>query len=264
MLSWLHKFGFPVNAAAHGAAIDGLIVLVHWLMVVLFVGWGLFFAYTLIRFRRSRQPVPDREGVRNHASRYVEIAIVAAEVVLLVGFSIPIWANHVAAFPKRNETNVFQCRVVAQQFVWNIHYPGPDGEYGRTKNELIDAALNPIGLDPQDANAKDDIWAVNDLRVPVNRPVVIRLSSLDVIHSFWLPQMRVKQDVIPGMEIPVWFKPTSESGTNVWQIACAQLCGVGHYRMAGRFNVVSEDAFKTWYEATHAELAASAGGEEDW
>ncbi|MDA0989804.1 MAG: hypothetical protein O3A51_03535 [Verrucomicrobia bacterium] len=263
MLEWFHKIGMPVDASAHGAVIDSLMVYIHWVMLILFVGWGLFFTYLLIRFRAGRNPRADHAGMPGHATSYVEISVIVIEFVLLIGFSIPIWAHHVDAFPKRGTgENVTELRVIAQQFVWNLHYPGPDGIYGATRPELVDSETNPIGLDTDDPNAADDIWTVNDLRVPVNKPVVIMLSSLDVIHGFNLPQMRVKQDVIPGMEIPVWFTPVRESGDEKWQIACAQLCGVGHYRMAGSFKVVSDESFQAWYDERHAEMVADA--DDDW
>jgi len=263
MLELFQKWGYPVDASAHGGGIDALIVYLHWMMLILFVGWSVFFIYALVRFRRGRNPRADAEGMRSHASSYVEIAVVIAEVILLVGFSIPIWAQHVDAFPKLEDGPVTDVSVIAQQFVWNIHYPGPDGVYGNRSTELIDGETNPIGLDNEDPNAADDIWTVNDLRIPVGKPVIIRLTSLDVIHSFYLPQMRVKQDVIPGMEIPIWFKPVKETGDANWQIACAQLCGIGHYRMAGRYRVLSEAGFLSWYEERLAEKAAEAEA-DDW
>ena len=96
--------------------------------------------------------------------------------------------------------------MVGEQFAWNIHYPGPDGKFGRTDIKLV-SADNPLGLDRTDPNAKDDITTINQLNLPVDRPVLVHLSSKDVIHSFGLYEMRVKQDAIPGMNIPVWFIP---------------------------------------------------------
>ncbi|NQU38326.1 MAG: hypothetical protein HQ523_00060 [Lentisphaerae bacterium] len=263
MLELFHKLGLPVDASSHGGSMDQLMIYVHWFMLILFVGWGLFFVYTLIRFRSSRVKKVDPDGIRSHAPTYLEVAVVVVEVLLLIGFSIPIWASRVEDFPKPAEGEpVTQIHVVAQQFVWNIHYPGPDSIFGRLNGELIDSETNPIGLDSEDPAAADDIWVVNDLRVPVDIPVLVTLTSLDVIHCFSLPTMRIKQDVIPGMEIPVWFLPVRESGDEKWQVACAQLCGVGHYRMAGRFNVVKEAEFEAWYEERLAEMAANA--DDDW
>jgi cytochrome c oxidase subunit 2 len=264
MLKLFHKMGLPMNASAHGGAIDDLMVYLHWFMLILFLGWGIFFLYTLYRFRSSSGKTVDPDGIKSHAPTYLEIAVIAIELLLLFGFAIPIWSGRVNDFPKpESGDDVTTLHVIAQQFVWNMHYPGPDGKFGKRSAELVDSESNPIGLDTSDPDAKDDIWITNDLRVPVNKPVLIKLTSLDVIHSFSLPNMRIKQDVVPGMEIPVWFKPVRESGDEQWQVACAQLCGVGHYRMAGQFHVVTENAFQQWYEERLAEMTADAES-DDW
>lgn len=264
MLELFYKMGMPVDASKHGHALDALIVYVHWVMLILFVGWGLFFIYTICRFRAGKSPKADHEGTKSHASSYVELSVIILEVILLVGFSIPLWAHHVDNFPDPDAEEITDVRVVAQQFVWNIHYPGEDGVYGETRSDLVDPETNPIGLNYEDPHSKDDIWTINDMRMPVDKPVVARLTSLDVIHCFNLPQMRVKQDIFPGMEIPTWFVPVMETPENaVWQIACAQLCGVGHYRMAGRYYVVSQEDFDTWYQERLDEMAEEAEA-DDW
>jgi cytochrome c oxidase subunit 2 len=196
--------GLPPDGSAHGPAIDQLIGIIHWLMLVLFIGWGTFYIFTLIRFRKSRQPQASYTGVKSHFSNYLEVAVLLVEVILLVGFSIPLWSNRVDKFPAEKDATVV--RIVAEQFAWNIHYPGPDGKFGRTDIKLVDAD-NPLGLDRSDPDAKDDITTINQLNLPVNKPVIIRLTSKDVIHSLNFPAYRVKQDAIPGMSIPVWFTP---------------------------------------------------------
>jgi len=233
----------PTDASAHGPQLDSLNAMVHWLMVVLFVGWALYFLYVLYRFRASRHPEASYTGAKSHFSSYAEAGVAIVEVILLVGFSIPAWSRWVS--PPPPGANPLEIRVVAQQFAWNIHYPGPDGRFGRTEESLVSAS-NPIGLDRTDPNAKDDITTINQLHLEVNRPVEIRLSSLDVIHSFFLPVMRVKQDAIPGMEIPVRFTPVKTNGEETWEIACAQLCGLGHYRMRGMLTVDSKEDFEAW------------------
>ncbi|MBI3765087.1 MAG: hypothetical protein HY277_01120 [Ignavibacteriales bacterium] len=197
--------GLPPDGSAHGPAIDHLIGLVHWLMLVLFVGWGAFYIFTLIRFRKSRNPKANYAGVKSHFSNYLEVGVLVIEVLLLVGFSIPLWSKRVDQFPPEKDATVV--KVVAEQFAWNIHYPGPDGKFGKTSPNLIDAD-NPLGLDRNDPDAKDDITSANNLNLPVDKPVIVYLSTKDVIHSFNLPAYRVKQDVIPGMSIPLWFTPT--------------------------------------------------------
>lgn len=196
--------GLPPDGSAHGPAIDNLIGLIHWLMLVLFVGWGTFYVTTLIRFRTSRHPKADYGGVKSHFSTYAEAGVLVVEVLLLIVFSIPLWSDRVDAFPSESEATVV--RIVAEQFAWNVHYPGPDRVFGKSSIELIDSE-NPLGLDRTDPNGKDDITTINQLNVPVNTPVLIHLTTKDVIHSLSLPPYRVKQDAIPGIAIPVWFTP---------------------------------------------------------
>ncbi len=231
----------PPLASSHGYEIDQMIYMVHGLMLVLFVGWGIFFIVALIKYNRRANPKASYEGVKGHASSYVEIAVVMAEVILLFCFSIPFWAKQVNAFP--NRADAMEVRVVAEQFAWNVHYPGKDGKFGKTRAEKVDTQSNPIGLDLEDPNAKDDITNLNQLHIPVGHPVIIHLSSKDVIHSFALPIMRVKQDVLPGMSIQTWFTPTKTGNS---EIACAQLCGIGHYRMKGFLTVHTDKDYQDW------------------
>lgn len=261
MTSWL---GLPQLASQHGAALDRTLGVVHLLMLVLFVGWGAFFVYALVRFRRKRNPRADYTGVTSRTSTWLEIAVAVAEAFLLVGLSIPLWAERVDRFPSPRQAT--EVRVVAEQFAWNIHYPGPDGVFGRTDPRLIDAQTNPLGLDRKDPAAKDDVVTLNQLHLPAGRPALILLSSKDVIHSFALQEMRVKQDVVPGMTIPVWFVPTvtteemrARTGNPAfgYEIACAQLCGLGHYRMRGYLTVDSPEAFQKWMDGQEAQLAQS-------
>jgi cytochrome c oxidase subunit 2 len=260
MTDWL---GLPELAAAHGGQIDGLIGWIHVFMLVLFVGWGGFFLYCLVRFRRSRNPVANYAGVRSHASTYGEIGVVVVEAILLIGFAIPLWAARVDQMPPENEALVVQ--VTAEQFAWNVHYAGPDGVFGRTNITLLDMQTNPLGLDRSDPAAKDDITTLNQLYLPVNRPIIVRLRSKDVIHSFGVPEFRVKQDAIPGFTIPIWFVPTvttAEMRTRTanpefqYEIACAQLCGLGHARMRGFVTVQTAGEFQTWMDEQVKEQSA--------
>ena len=233
----------PPDYSAHGGALDQLQANVHWLMLILFIGWGLLFAYMLVRFRASRSPKAVYHGTHSHVSTYAEAGIAVVEVILLVGFSIPLWYRWTK--PPTPDQNPLEIRVIAEQFAWNIHYPGPDGVFGKADVNHVTSA-NPLGLDPADPNGQDDVATLNQMHLEVNRPVIIRLGSKDVIHSFFLPYMRVKQDATPGMEVPVHFTPVKTSGTETWEIACAQLCGLGHYRMKGQFQVHSQADFRKW------------------
>ena len=257
MLNWL---GMPPAASAHAGEIDQMMVLVHWLMLVLFVGWGAFFLYVLVKFRRGANPRANYLGAKGKLSKGLEVAVAVVEVVLLVFYAIPAWARRVQNLPSESEAVVV--RVVGQQFAWEVHYPGPDGKFGRTDVKLV-SADNPLGLDRSDPDAKDDFNSENQMHVQVNRPVLVHLSSKDVIHSFGLYEMRVKQDAVPGLQIPVWFIPTVSTAEMRartgkadfdYEIACSQLCGLGHFRMRGFLVVDSADDYQKFIADQEKEL----------
>ena len=231
----------PTLASKNGAAIDVLMVYIHVLMFALFVGWIVYFGYALYRFRQSRNARANYHGVRSHASNYLELAVAAIEAVLLIGIAVPIWARAVDKFPAASESTVIQ--IVAQQYAWNVRYPGHDGIFGRQDMKFV-TSDNVFGVDPADANGKDDIQVLNEVHAVVDKPVIIYLSSKDVIHSLRVLPMRICQDAIPGLRIPVWFTPTK---TGKYQINCAQLCGPGHASMSGGFLFVESQAdFDKW------------------
>jgi len=234
----------PPDYSAHGWQVDQIIIITHWLMFILFVFWSAFFIYTLYRFRASKNPKASYHGMKSHWTTWGEAGVAVVEVVLLVGFSIPAWYR----WSTRNDIvgkNPFEVRVIAEQFAWNVHYPGPDGKFGRTAVNLV-TSTNPIGLDMSDPAAKDDVVALNQLHLPVNRQALIHVTSKDVIHSFKLPVMRVEQDAIPGADVPIHFMPIRTTNGDRWEIACAQLCGLGHYRMRGQIFVDTQQDLEKW------------------
>ena len=244
--------GLPELASVHGDDVDKLIVYVHYLMIVLFIGWAGYFLYTLWRFRQSRNPKADYVGVTSHASNYLELAVAGVEVVLLVGFAVPLWAKVVDKFPKETESQVV--RITAQQFAWGARYPGVDRKFGK-QDVALASSSNPMGLLQFDEKAKvndpegkdDVVLPVNaDIVLPVNTNIIVSVTSLDVIHSFKVPALRVTQDAIPGMRIPIHFTPTH---TNTYQINCAQLCGVGHSKMKGILKIVPQPEFDAWVKS---------------
>jgi len=230
----------PPAASGHAGEIDFVLTLVHILMLALFAGWATYFIWVLIRFRQRRQPRADAAGAAGRFAFWIEVGVVVAEAVLLVVFALPLWFKRTAAQP--SDAGAIVVRVVAEQFAWNVHYPGPDGRFGATSIALV-TPTNPIGLDRNSPGAQDDIVVLGQLHLPVGRQVIVQLSSKDVIHSFGVPAMRVKQDAIPGLFTPVWFVPTR---TGEFDIACSQLCGLAHYRMRGIITVESDDAFRTF------------------
>ena len=232
--------GLPPNASEHGYQIDHIIEFSHWFMGALFVGWSAFFVYVLVRFRKSRHPVADHEGVKSGISTHLEFAVVLIEAVLLIGFAIPLWAKRVNQFPQDKDAIIVHA--IGQQFNWNFHLPGPDGHFGRRDIGLVTNS-NPLGLDSNDEAAKDDIFVLGELHVPKDRPVIIELSSKDVIHNFALPHMRMAQDAIPGQLIPFWFKPIK---TGSFEVVCGQLCGLGHYSMKGMVVVDEPAEYQAW------------------
>lgn len=242
--------GLPPNASEHGYQIDHIIEFSHWFMLALFVGWSAFFIYVLLRFRKSRQPVADHEGVKSGISTHLEFAVVLIEAVLLIGFAIPLWAKRVNEFPE--DKDAILVHAIGQQFNWNYHLPGPDGQFGKRDIGLLTNS-NPIGLDSTDPAAKDDIVTSQELHVPVNRPVIIELSSKDVIHNFAVHPMRIAQDAIPGQIVPMWFKPIKEGS---YEVVCGQLCGLGHYSMKGMLVVDNPADYQAWLKE-RAELSGS-------
>jgi len=269
------SLGLPIMSSSHGHQIDTVIGWVHWLMIFLFVGWGIYLIYALFRFNSKANPVADYNGMKSHFNQYVEIGVIVFEAFLLVGLSLPLWSQLKTDIPDKSD--VHEIRVVAQQFAWNIHYPGEDGIFGSTDVNLVDEESNPIGLDRK-GNGSDDIVTINQLHLPVNEQVLIYLSTKDVIHNFSLPEMRVKQDAIPGMEIPIYFTPTMTSkdflqmlkGTAReglgYEISCAQLCGNSHYRMKGYVTIETEEEFNEWLaeEAEYIEEDDDGWGDDDW
>jgi cytochrome c oxidase subunit 2 len=238
--------GIVPNASEHGYLVDHMLEFCHWFMLLLFVGWSAFFLYTLFRFHRSRNPKANYHGVKSKASAHIEFSVVLVEAILLLGFAFPLWGKRVSEFPA--DGTALKVRAIGEQFAWNFHYPGPDGEFGRSERKLVNSS-NPLGLDPEDPLSKDDFVSKNELHLVNHRPVVIEIGSKDVIHSLSLKHMRHDQDAIPGLRVPMWFRPIK---AGQYEIVCAQLCGAGHYAMKSMMIVEDQAAFDTWEKETIA------------
>ncbi|MCB1230416.1 MAG: cytochrome c oxidase subunit II [Verrucomicrobiae bacterium] len=228
-------------ASEHGAVANHMLAVLHWFMGALTVGWGLFLIYIIWRFRSKKSPKANYHGVTSHFSTHLEIGVVIIEVVLLLGFAFPLWAMRVDDIPK-DDPEVLRIQAVGQTFLWNFHYTGPDKMMGLTDPRLYNT--NAVGLVADDPNAKDDFVTLGDLVLPKGRPVIIQVTSKDVIHGLALVPMFIQQDAIPGREIPMWFVPNK---VGEWDIVCAQLCGAGHAKMKATIRVVEPEEFDQWF-----------------
>ena len=247
----IEAFSFPELVSQNGGDIDGLIIAVHLLMLVLFVGWIIYYFVALWKFRASSNPKADYKGVKSKTiTNSIEGAVIVAELVLVV-VATYYWNFYVNKSDDFSDDSVI--RVTAEQFAWSARYPGADGKLGAQSKTLVSGA-NPFGIDKTDPLGEDDIEVLNsDIVVPMkknkdgtSKSVTIDLASKDVIHCFKVLPLRVCQDVIPGMRIPIHFKPTK---VGRYQVTCAQLCGDGHARMKGAVKVVDESEWDEWYKA---------------
>jgi cytochrome c oxidase subunit 2 len=239
-------FWFPTLASEHGGRIDSLFMAVLVVSGIAFVLVQGALGYFVARYGESRGEKAAYWHDNPKAEAFLLI-MTAVILTVLVFMGQRVWASIYFADAPQNATII---DITAEQFQWNFHYAGPDGQFGRTDTKLI-TNTNFIGLDKTDPNAKDDLVTLNQMHVPVGKPVRVRLHSKDVIHSFFLPNFRMKQDAVPGMGIEVWFTPTKAGS---YEIACAELCGLGHYRMKAFLTVEpSQDAFNKWLEQTTKE-----------
>jgi cytochrome c oxidase subunit 2 len=203
---------------------------------VVFVLSQLGLAFAIFRFRDHGQRVRFTRG-----SNTLEILWTGATIVLFLGLGVMARHAWAASHFTGAGPDAIQVEVTGNQFVWNFRYPGPDGRFGRLDATMVSASSgNPLGLDPADRASKDDI-VVPTLTVPVNRQVELLLRAQDVIHSFFVRELRLKQDAVPGMIIPMYFTATR---TGQYEIVCTQLCGLGHYRMRSFLNVVSDADYR--------------------
>ena len=239
----------PVGASAAAASIDHQFAFTYIVMGIVFVAAQVGLGYFAWKYRDRASSSPARY---THGHNGLEIVWTVLTLVLFVGLNLmsgSIWASE--RF-RPAQPGAVQVEVTGMQFQWYFRYPGPDGRFGATKPELEDASAGgeaALGLDTTDAASKDD-FVTGTMYLPVNREVEVILRSHDVIHSFFVPSMRFKQDAVPGLAIHMHFTPIT---TGDYEIACAELCGMGHYKMHGMLKVVSQEEYDKWLAAREAE-----------
>jgi cytochrome c oxidase subunit II len=231
------RWWFPKSISEHGPAYDQQFILTIVVVGIAFVAAQAALGYAVWRFADRGQGT---RAVYSHGNNVMEIVWTGVTAVIFITLALlgqRVWWNlHLKPAP----ANSHQVRVTAQQFQWNFHYPGPDGHFGRTEPRLIsDESINYVGLDSADPASKDDT-VTQTLVTKVNAPVQLTLGSRDVTHAFWVPQLRFKQDAVPGLDVKVHFTPQT---VGQYEIACAELCGQQHYKMRSYMLVLPADEY---------------------
>lgn len=234
-LFFINKWWFPTAITDHAAALDRQFLITIIVVGIAFTAAQVGLGYMVWKYREDA----DRSrATYTHGSSKLEVIWTVITAIIFIGLAVmgqSVWASL-----RLNDAppGSYQIEVVAQQFQWNFHYPGTDRVFGRTDPNLIDdSSLNFIGLDEADPNAKDD--AVHSvLAIPSGRPVELLLRSKDVIHNIWVPQLRFKQDLVPGMVIRVHFTANTPGK---YELACAELCGQLHFKMKSYLLVLPDD-----------------------
>lgn len=239
----------PTGASAAAAGIDHYFDITYVVMGIVFVTAQVALGFFAWKYRERSAAAPARYF---HGNNTLEIIWTVLTAILFIGLNLmssSIWASE--RF-RPAAPGAVQVEVTGMQFQWYFRYPGPDGKFGATKPQLIDASAGgeaAIGLDTTDPASKDD-FVTGTMYVPVNREVELILRAQDVIHSFFVPAMRFKQDAVPGLAIHMHFTAITIGD---YELTCAELCGLGHYKMHGMLKVVSQDEYDKWLAAREAE-----------
>ncbi|MBC8144537.1 MAG: cytochrome c oxidase subunit II [bacterium] len=220
----------PDQSSTVAAPIDDLFYLILWITSVVF---ALVFgaqAWFMFRYRYRA----DRKAIYSHGNNKLEIVwtVIPALILVFLGLiSQKVWSDMKIDAPTGDTTLIVDVR--PRQFQWDIRYSGADKKF----------------------NTPDDITTINQLHVPVNKAVLLNMEAQDVIHSFFVPEFRMKQDAVPGMVTRYWFTAIDTGG---YEIACAELCGLGHYRMRGFVTVHTQENFDKWYQGEMDKKKAAA------
>lgn len=247
----------PPNVTVGGKQIDAILNFIFWLTAIVFILVQAVFIYYLIRYRRKA----GAKAHYSHGNNFLEIIWTTLPVLIFLGLGI--YSNHVWFELHRNPPpDAIQVNISSFQFGWEMRYGGKDNQLGEIDVKTI-SNQNKFGVSPDDAAGKDD-FVSSELVIPYGKPVHILLNSRDVIHSFYVPSFRLYQDAVPGRTISwVWFEVEKRGD---FELACSQLCGIGHFNMKAPIRVVSPEDYAKWYEGkakAAAEAASKAAMTED-
>lgn len=248
-LFFTHHLWLPADIAAHGPALDHQLRETLIAVGVLFVAAQL--ALALFTWRSGERKASSPIRIFPGGARPLvigAIALVGIEILTLTLVGSKVWA---AVYLTKTDPNALTIDAQAEQFAFYFRYPGPDGKFGGVHSDKMDEASgNFFGLDPEnDVTARDDIIAAS-LAVPVNRPILLWMHAKDVSHAFYVPELRIQQDFVPGMTLPLRFTATK---TGKFEVVCTQLCGLGHYNMKAYIEVMSQADFDKWLKDNAAQ-----------
>ncbi len=237
-MSWpLLNHWFPIDVSEYGYVIDNLFMVILWLTGAVFLGTEFALVWFMWKYEASVNNEPAEFTHGSHNLEVIWTVIPAATLLFIAIYQLNAWADTKVRQPENPGATI---EVVGRQFEWRLRYPGPDGRF----------------------DTPDDLFSVNELHVPVGEDILVHLKSADVLHDFFLPNLRVKQDAVPGMKINVWFRATEQG---VFDLVCAELCGWGHYKMKGLLRVESREEYEAYLDklASEQHLAALPVGEDE-
>ncbi len=224
--------------ASNWGAIDNMLVITLIVTGIAFVVLNLILAYIVFRYR-ARDGQKAAFFAENHRLERNLILVTALGIIVMLGPGLFVYSEFI--HPPQNALVI---EVLGQQWRWSFRYPGTDGKLGRTDPKLF--AQNAVGIDITDPVTQDDVVTTGPLHLPLNRPIIIKLRSKDVLHSFYVPEFRAKMDAVPGMVTRLWFTPTK---TGTFDLLCAELCGTAHFQMRSKVIVESPEEFERWLQA---------------
>ena len=233
--------------ASNWQYIDNTIIITFWITRAVFVAVVAFIAYCVFRFRHREGRAAAYEPENKKLEWWLTVGT-AIGVAAMLAPGLVVW-NQFVTVP----AGAAEIEVMGQQWRWSYRLPGRDGRLGTTDARNV-SADNPMGLNPDDPNGRDDVVIESgDLHLPVGKPVKVLLRSIDVLHDFYVPEFRAKMDMIPGSVTYFWFTPTR---VGTFEVLCAELCGVAHAQMRGTVIVEEESQYHAWLEKqrTFAEL----------